>query len=296
MLKKGKFPWYSNELSLAPPASSLFNDLNNKKKWPYIKTSILELQQLLSEMDLDIEKVVKALKKEPIIAGEMLALTNKVKEMRGDTTKIEDVKHAILYVGIQKLKDIVLFASSMDIELKTKYFSVAEFWEQSHKTALVTEYLSKKFAPHLSSENMYFAGFLMKIGKLVSAFYYPEEIDLIVQEIKNPKNKISWQSLEKHFNIKSYVVLGELACALWGFPDYILDCCKYHAVVPKSKQKKMSRNDIAAFANQMTNWLLYLSVDIDYEILDRMAERLGISKQGMSDLAYEIGDYVNNAE
>jgi HD-like signal output (HDOD) protein len=292
-LKKGKYDWFSPDMRMSESTASLFNRLSHKDSLPYIKNSVLQLQELLTNPNVDMKDIEVKLKKEPIIAGEVLSLATKLKAARSQEDQpMDSLYHAMLYIGASSLSDIVLMASLKMVEVKTKHFDVDEFWESSFVTALITEYMCENHTSYHNKDEMYLGGFLLNIGKIVAAIFEPELVDKIYLELKDPKNKSTWVQLEEKHGAISHKLLGEMACAIWGFSDKIIECCLEHHSISKNRAKYVTANDLVAFANQMTHWIVLQPDQICQPLLDELAKKFGFETKQLDDLGANLGEFV----
>ena len=199
-------------------ANNIFLKIRETKSLPYVKSIVLNQRKFFSEENFEIEKSITLLKRDPIIAGEILNTANRYKNANEDDTEILELKHSIVYLGPKKVKDIVISTILKEVQLETQNFHANDFWEESFTQAITAEFLAKKFAPYLNPEEMYLSGFFATIGKLLLAYYYPKQCDKIISTYKNPRNTHSWISLEKIHQVPSSTVLGEIATYFLGAP------------------------------------------------------------------------------
>lgn len=296
LLTAKQFDWYDPTLGMNSNTKNIFTKLKEKDQLPYIKSVVLEIQELLETPNIEINLIVKKIKMEPIIASEILVTANRLIAIDNPDKKISDLNHAVVYTGLKKLKEVVLAITLKEIKLNTLYFKTEEFWERSFSRAIVLEYLAKKYAPYQNTDELYLAGFLMDIGKLVSAFYYPEKVDKITLAYKKPKNRLSWTQLEDLYECDPYLAMSEIACALWGLPETVLQCCSSHLKYNPTNTEHLSINDLAVFADQLTHWISYEICDIDNNILESLCHRLNITMTDLESSAAEISNIVTKSQ
>lgn len=294
-IKEGEYDWYQPELLLKKQKIALYQKLKEKDDLPRMKSSAIQLQEMLSKKDPDSKAIEKVIKTEPILLGEVIATANRLKKTYQDETKIENIEHALVYLGFHRLKHLVMVASLKTIQIKTQYFSVENFWDHSFNQAIVAEFLTKKFAPYLNQDEMYLSGFLVNIGKMISAFYFPEQVDRIAKMLNNPKNRYPWDKLEKIHEVDPHYEVGEISCRIWGLPDYVSEICGSHLKTSNNKNKMMTNSDLVSFANIMTNWIQYNLLEVDHKKLRYFGEKLSLSQSDIENLATELSAYVNNS-
>jgi HD-like signal output (HDOD) protein len=294
LLKKGKFPWYSPTQGMSESAASIFNSLNDKKQLPYIKSSILELQDLLAQKEVNEVTVVSALKKDPLLLTEVMLQSERLKLSRGHENPITSLAQAVAYIGFKALSDIVMVAALKTVSTKTKDFDADEFWEESLITAIAAEQVSKKFAPYHKPEELYLAGFLCNIGKLVAAFYFPDKMDKLAQEFKLPRTKGGWLKAEQDHGVIDHRVLGEIACAIWGLPKVVLESVMRHHDVKFEISQKFPVREVVALANQMTHWVKLNPNRIDDDQFKLITKRFKLDDKALDELAEELSQAVKS--
>lgn len=296
MIIKGKFPWYSPDMTLSDSAKSVFNTLPALVELPHLPTSVMELQQLIREDNTSSSQLAKVSKKDPLIASNILKIANNLKASSNSAT-IESLEHAISYIGLNSLSDIVLTASIKAFPFETKTFDSVTFWDESFLTGRIAEHLSKKFTPHLIADEVYLAGALANVGKVVLAICCPEEADKIAEDCKNPKKLTSWRQGEKNHGSHDHSILGEIAASFWGLPEYIMTAASYHHQLPEEGTSLAEKEivDIVRLANQLTHWISLEPNKIEQEVLDASATSFGLSSRELDQLAEDLMQFRMSA-
>ncbi len=287
MIRKGKFDWYSPESMMSEETRGIFNKLPQLKELPHLPTYIMELQQLIQNDNTSSRQLAEVAKKAPILATKILTIANNQINVAG--TKIESLEHAISYVGINAMRDIILLAALNTMKFQTKHFNADQFWEESFLVGKISEYLAKKFTPELMADEAYIAGTLCNIGKVVMAICTPEEADKIASDISNVKILGSWSQAETRNSFPSHTVLGEIGAVFWGLPEYVLDSISGHHTAPDSMvQANYQIKDIVTLANQLAHWVLLEPTRMDEELLNQLYEKFGLSSQDADALVEEL--------
>jgi HD-like signal output (HDOD) protein len=288
-LKKGKYEWYSAEKILSNDAKKIFDLLRQKQSLPHIKSAVFKLEEILRDPEVDLEEIAKTLRLEPLLLGEVIKIADRLKKVRGqDDAPITSVVHALAYVGKKPFSDLVLVASLKMIKVTTVDFKIHDFWDASFLTAILSEKICKKFANYHSPDEAYLSGFLCNIGKMVAAFHFPTEIDAIARRLKDPVQATDWLTAEGAASAHDHRVLGEVACAFWGLPVFVLDCVmKHHDVVDK-KSDRVELYEVATLANQLTHWLRLDPQRIDQKLLKSAAARFKLNDLALENFVAEV--------
>ena len=225
MLLKGEYEWFSIEDVMDEKIATIFSDISETKDLPSIPSSVMKLQHLLSNKKTSAKDIECELKNLPAIAMRTIAIANNLKI--SSSQKITSLQHAISFLGFETISELLLIASLRSFIFKTKKFTDTFFWDNAIMTGKIAEFLIKQFAPYLNNDEAYIAASLCNMGKVVSAICLPDITDKIHSDIYNTKSS-SYVETEKKHDATSHVILGELAGAMWGLPDYVLYTTAYH--------------------------------------------------------------------
>jgi len=307
ILTKGNYEWYSATLSMSEAAATVFKNVKEISKIPMIPTAVILLQTLISDQNSHSQQIREALRQAPSLALSVIRAANRLK--KAASPEIRELDHAISYVGRQTLSDLILTETLQDFDFKTAEFRKDIFWEEAIMTGRIAEYLVHHYAPHLSKDEAYIAGSLCNVGKLVAAICFPESTDNLARLITNPRRPLTWIEAEDQLRTISHVILGEVAAALWGFPEYVIHSIAGHHLEPHkvrhftdedivfledddeatdTSEPPVSIQQVVALANQFSHLALYQESRIQMNLLEKYAETLGISPERCQSLAEEF--------
>lgn len=243
MLPRGKFSWYSPELSMSEETKSVFNMFSERHSLPHIPSAVLELQQILMDPESEIQDLKNAVRKDPVIASEVIRTFESMRKIQSGSSRMSpalssegkttvDLAHAISFIGEQQLSSIVMVAALRKHSLRTQAFLIQEHWDTAAKTALIAEHIWTTLFSKEGKDIAYLSGYLCNIGKLVLAMGFPDETDKIVNYLKDPKTQTTWSSAEKIIGTPDHRLLGEVGAAFWGFSDPVKECIRFHHTPP----------------------------------------------------------------
>jgi len=289
-LKKGKFSWYSPTQGMTSTAATVLNQLSSKSELPYMKSTVFRLQEMLRNEGVQVSKIAKVLKGDPFLVSEVMNTAARLKAARGqlDSAETSTLEHAIVYVGLTSLSDMVMLAGLKVINVETKKFDIDKFWADSFSTAIIAEKICKKFTPYYKTEEAYLAGFLCNVGKMVSAYYFPSQMDALAELAKNPRTKGNFLEQEQQCSLIDHRVLGEIACAILGLAPTVLDAVMKHHDRTFERSKKYPMHEMIALANQMSSWARLEPGQIDQEQLKLLANRFGLDDKSLDELGEEL--------
>ena len=279
VILKGQFDWYSPDLLMSEEARSLFNTLPNIKQLPHIPAAVMELQEVIQNTDVTSKRLADIAKKVPIVAANVLKTANEWVLVRGGNP-IRSLEHAISFIGLKTMQDLVIVAQIQGFPFSCKVFSGDDFWQQAFLIGRIAEKIGAKFEPTLIPDEVYIAGSLCNIGKLVLAICAPEAADKIAAAEKDGRSIRSWVDGERKHGVPSHQVLGEIGACFWGLPESVIYSVRYHHWLhypPTMPHKEMTR--LVAFANQLSHWVGLNPTRIDQKLLGHLSKHYGLGSE-----------------
>lgn len=271
-------------------ATSIFERLQHKTHLPYIKAILFQIQEKIRNPNAEVADIAKLLRNEPLIATKVTLMANRLKSGRnpGSASLVGNLNHAIAYIGLRALEDILIVAFITSIEVKTRKFDLDDFWRESGITAAIAEKLAIRFLPGQASLEAFLAGFLCNIGKVVSAFYWPEQTDEVFTQSENINNQTTWLAYELEHGLPDHRSLGEIACAFWGLPAVVLESVEKHHGSKRVQGTALEIHDVVTLANQLSHWIQLRPERIDRDLLDVTSSSFALSKTDIENLAQEL--------
>jgi HD-like signal output (HDOD) protein len=302
VLKKGEYEWYSPTLHMSEAAATIFKNVQEIRNIPLVPTAIMALQTVISDEKSSSADIKKALKQTPNIAMGVLRIANNLRA--SSVSEFTNLEHAISFVGRRTLNDLILTETLQEFDFKTNFFGKDAYWQESILTGKICEYIAEHYAKHLSKDEAYIAGCLCNIGKVVSAICFPNVTDDVARQTVNPRRPRTWSQGEDNIRAYSHVTLGEIAASLWGFPEYVVHAISYHHSLPEkvtdlpvdvldfmddeAAQKQVTLQQIVAFGNQLTHWILLQPTRMDEPLLHAYAKRFGLNEEQVTLLADQL--------
>jgi HD-like signal output (HDOD) protein len=254
MIKKGMFDWYNPAKHMKPDAASIFNRLAHRESLPHLPHAVMEVQSLLTRADLDVGMVAMAIRKDPIFSARLLGMANNMKLATGE--KITSVDHAVMYMGRAVVSEIATVMGVNSFQAGPPEFRKS-FWSD----ALMTGNIAARLAPDLmeghSPDQAWVAASLCNIGKLL-AFVTEPSATSEVFSLTRAAEPTSWTKAERRLGHKiDHKALGEVGASLWGLPDYVIDACTQHHLLPKmgTGRTKLTLPELVALSNQLMRWV-----------------------------------------
>ena len=291
LIKRGRFPWYSPGLSLGPDSLSVFNRLGGLKGLPHIPSIAMQLLQLLQKTpQVEPGEVARVMRQEPVLSLRVLSMAEAIRNARSEgTARFNSLEHAIVYLGFGALKELVVTASLHSIPTGDSAFKADVFWRESSLTGAIAEVLMQRFAPQLDKEQVFLAGSLCNVGKMVQAICFPALVTKISVDVAdNSKVLSTWSQAELSYGFPDHCILGEIAASLWGFPVEIIQSVRGHHTIHSGVTSPFTVSEIGAAANQMLHWVLLRPHRMEHDLLKNFTTRAKISESDLSVLAADL--------
>ena len=293
-LPKGGYPWYSPSLKLSAEAKSIFNQIPKLESLPNIPSTIIDIQNALLAEELDVEKVVKLVKTEPFTLTEVLSVYNNLRLLNKERRQKEiSVNHAVVYIGKKRLSSIILRSMFKKLRFKTKVFPLDTFWQASLLTGLISEQLWQHFKSKFDRDRAFIAGYLCNIGKMAGVIVFPEKMDDLWEQVQDVNRQDTWVNLEKKQPPIDHCLLGEIAAAFWGFPEFTLGPIKFH----HNPSIRANEGDgflchIVALANYLKHWIMLEPHLIDAEGMRQCEAYFEIKTEQVQEIADRLQDQI----
>lgn len=197
--------------------------INNLPTLSIVANNVIKLTQ---NPDSTSFEIAEAISKDQSLATKVLKTANSA--YYGFPGKITTINYAIVLLGLNNIKNIVLSASIMDCFSKigeNLLFDRRDFWKHS----LLCGIISKKIAGHLglkNSEEMFMCGVLHDFGKMILDSFFHDEFVLALQ-LSKEKNITLLEAENTIFNF-NHSGVGALLLNRWGLPPSLVKAVKFH--------------------------------------------------------------------
>ncbi len=197
--------------------------LNEIDGIPTFPETIIQLQHLCRDPDSTMDAIVKNLKIDPALSSDVIKLSNSAGIVPGK--RIEDIKTAVVTIGLKNLEAILLASNARRI-LNERYSSFEMIWEHCNRVAFYARNIALTFRQSAIVENVYMAGLLHDLGKIVLLATDKKLVKRIADIVNN--RKITTTTMEEISIGISHSTIGSMISKNWNFPEYLVEAINYH--------------------------------------------------------------------
>ena len=161
-------------MNTAATKATLLKKLEGLHQIPTIPAVLAPLLRYLQQPidQLDLQKVTDMLAQDKSLAAQCLQMANS--PLFGRWQKVESLRAAVVGLGFQRISDIAMSCSVLNILPRENGIDPVAFWEHSLGVALVCRHLARKIS-YPDPGKAYLAGLLHDLGIIVNLWVLPKE-------------------------------------------------------------------------------------------------------------------------
>lgn len=208
-----------------------------------------QIQKVINSPNASAAQVATILAEDPAMSVKVLKLTNSA--FYGLSREIDSIKQAVVIVGMEAVKNLVLSASVLDMfrgEKTDKEFT-EKFWRHSLATAFASRLVARRASERVTidPDAAFSAGLLHDIGKIVVCCFLTAEYVRFNEARLRDKTKETFQ-IEDEILGYNHSQIGAVLTGQWKLPANLTEAIANHHT-PRASQEPLS-----ALVN-LANWL-----------------------------------------
>lgn len=209
---------------MAVDPESYRNALASAKDLPTLPTVVLRLHSLIRDPNSGADDIAEVINRDVALTSKTLRLVNSA--FYGFSQRIDNVSHAIVIMGMNKVKSLVLTASVLDsLENPQSGFDYVGFWEHAIGTGIAAEALGKCLKSNYS-EDAFVAGLLHDLGKLIFCQYFPEDHGKVQNLVAD--QELTVVQAEHQLLGFDHSLIGSWLAEKWKFPEELCLAIRMH--------------------------------------------------------------------
>ncbi len=206
--------------------------LSNIQNLPALPVVVNNVIKLTQNPDSTAFEIAEAIAQDQTLASKVLRTANSA--YYGFPKKITTINYAIVVLGLNNIKNIVLSTSIMaqfPMMGKDSLFDLKDFWKHS----LLCGIISKKISSHIgikNSDEIFMCGLLHDFGKLILYNFLNKEF---VQALElSRKNNIALKDAEAKIFGFDHSAIGALLLRKWSLPPAMVNSVEFHHIPDES--------------------------------------------------------------
>lgn len=215
---------------------------------PEIYTRVSEL---LDDEDSCSEKIGAVVQSDPAITSKILKVVNS--PFYGFPSEISTIAQAINILGRNPLRQLLISSviGGVFSRFSNEYFSMDEFWQHSVHTSVIAKYCYQNIVGKMKSDELFIAGLLHDIGKLIIAHQIPEST-LELQRLIDLNEEHILDIETQQFGFTHAEVAASIMDK-WGLPSLLQSCALHHHSPEQAEEQYQVQAWVIHIANALSN-------------------------------------------
>lgn len=203
---------------------------------------------MTADLNSSVEDLGTALAADPALTAKVLKLSNS--SFYGRSRSVSSIKEAILILGFYTLRSMVIASSTHSIYHRKDNAAFSEkLWSHSLASGMASRVVARHIR-HPRIEEIFIAGLLHDIGKIILGQKLMAVYDNIVKEVE--RSGRGFQTIELEKLGFDHSLVGATVLKKWNFPKELIDGVQYHHELRSQSEAEVAAiGDVVAFSNQL---------------------------------------------
>ena len=193
---------------------------------PTVPGSLRRISSIIEKPSVSLEQIGHFISNDPALTTKVLKMVNSA--VYGFPGRISSISHAIMLLGLNVVKGLLLGASVFEIMEKR----MSGLWAHSLGCAIAAGEIANKLNIK-DPEEISVAALLHDIGKVIIILEYQKEYEETIVEASAKECLI--YDAEKTFFTETHPTVGMWLAAKWSFPRNLVEVIGYHHTPQMSK-------------------------------------------------------------
>jgi putative nucleotidyltransferase with HDIG domain len=192
---------------------------------PTLPTVIVQVNELVNNPKTSALDLARTILEDQALTARLLRLVNS--PFYGFPRRIATVTEAVTILGFHPVRNLLLTASVVDLLVseETPEFSPTALWEHSVGTAVGAGILAR-YSRHEDREEVFVAGLLHDVGKLVLFHFQPKEFIRILETAR--AENLAIRATEQRVLGFTHDQVGRLLAERWKLPVRLSEAVACH--------------------------------------------------------------------
>lgn len=199
--------------------------LANVYNLPAMSATMLEVSKLLDDPSTNTAALSKIIGRDQGLSTKILSIANS--PLYGLTRKVSTIDFAILIIGYQDIKNIVVALTMVDSfrNKSDKYLDQNSFWMHSMLSGTASKRVAEDLGFRIGSE-AFVAGLLHDLGIPVMHKFFKPEFEKVVDDFDQNQTPII--EAERKYLGLDHQEIGNYLATKWSLPEHLSNSILYH--------------------------------------------------------------------
>jgi len=204
------------------------------KDLPTLPRSVLKITALVNNPQASAKDLSGVITDDQVLTARLLRLVNS--SFYGFPQRIATVTNAIVLLGFDAIRNLLLTTSIFGVFSKKSDINgkqLERYWDHALGCAVGAKIIGNCIK-YDNEEELFVAGLLHDIGKIVEILFIPEEFEKVRQHAETEKTLI--HEAEEIILGYNHTDIGELLAQKWNLPEKLSHVIAFHHSPSTSKQ------------------------------------------------------------
>ncbi len=275
--------------------------VDNIRNLPTPPIVFSQIQKVLHNPNTSAIDIASILQEDPAMSAKVLKLTNSA--YYGLTREVESVRQAVVIVGLEAIRNLVLSASVMGMFSKDQIDQDFQdyFWRHSLGTAVAAKLISYSLKAKIGfdAEGGFSASMLHDIGKMVVSVFMLEDNNKI-KELKLARHGQPDYVVEEEILGYNHAQIGVALVEKWKLPSKLAEGVKYHHFPQLCESEDNSLPYLIHLANYLSKYTFDYNEEEEDSFIEPLQEGvleyLGIDLEELNGLSDRLRDEYAKSE
>lgn len=236
---------------ITSPEEKLRRKLSTITNLPSPPVVFNQITKIINNPKTSVKDIAAIMSEDAAMSAKVLRLSNSA--FYGARSEITSIRQAILVLGLEAIKSLVLSSSVFDM-FKSHKIDVEfqeSYWRHSLATAIAARIVSQyhRAARGQDAEVAFSAGLLHDIGKLITCCFLPDEHRL-VSEFREKEGVADYQA-EMATVGHAHTLVGRMLAESWKLPRNIQRAIEFHHYPFHDMEESRTYSTIIHLANYL---------------------------------------------
>jgi len=254
-----------------------------------------KIMSLADDPDCPMSELSELILYDQALTANLLRICNSA--YFGLSGRIDSVHHAVVFLGLAQVTDLVLLAgSAANLKKEQKGYGLheGELWRNSVSSALIARELAEKKGSK-NNHLIFTAALLKDIGKIILSRYVSDSFETIHGLVS--EQGFSFREAEKKVLGIDHAEVGAMVGEAWKFSARMVEIIRNHHLSEKTQDSDFETS-IVHLADILC-MMMGIGVGSDglaYRFHRGVVERLGFTEKDMQEAMFGFGDKLQQVE